>query len=40
MRESSGEPFVINICDSDSPERVMIIIIGLVILVAADASGH
>jgi hypothetical protein len=35
MRESSGEPSVINICDSDSPERVMIIIIGLVILVAA-----
>ena len=35
MRESSGEPSIINICDSDSPERVMIIIIGLVILVAA-----
>jgi hypothetical protein len=40
MRESSGEPSVINIYDSDSPERVMIMIFGLVILVAADASGH
>ena len=39
MRESSGEPSVINICDSDSPECVMIIIIGLVILVAAVVAG-
>jgi len=39
MRESSGEPSVTNICDSDSPERVMIIIIGLVILVAAVVVG-
>src|SRR5580700_3471013 len=39
MSESSGEPSVINICNSDSPERVMIIIIGLVILVAAVVAG-
>ena len=39
MRESSGEPSVTNICDSDSPECVMIIIIGLVILVAAVIVG-
>jgi len=39
MRESSGEPSVTNICDSDSPECGMIIIIGLVILVAAVVVG-
>ena len=39
MHESSGEPSVTNICDSDSPECVMIIIIGLVILVAAVIVG-
>jgi hypothetical protein len=38
MRESSGEPSVIHICDSDSPERV--VIIGFVILVAAVFGYH
>jgi hypothetical protein len=38
MCESSGKPSVI-IYDSDSPERVMVIIIGLVILVAAVVVG-
>jgi hypothetical protein len=37
--EGFGEPSVTNICDSDSWSRVMIIIIGLVILVAAVVVG-
>jgi hypothetical protein len=40
--EGFGEPSVTNICDSDSWSRVMIVITGLVILVAAvvaDVAG-